>query len=72
MTITFYEHKYVVELKIWYGKAAHEEGLNQLANYLDRLDLTEGYLIVFDHAEVKEWGSGWLEHQGKKIFVVWV
>ncbi len=72
VTITFYEHKYVVELKIWCGKAAHEEGLNQLADYLDRLDLEEGYLLVFDHAEVKKWDSGWLVHKGKKIFVVWV
>lgn len=72
VTITFYEHKYVVELKIWYGKAAHTEGLNQLANYLDRLDLDEGYLLIFDHAEVKEWGSGWIDHNEKRIFVVWV
>jgi AAA-like domain/PD-(D/E)XK nuclease superfamily len=72
VTLTFYEHKYVVELKIWYGKAAHAEGLNQLANYLDRLDLEEGYLIIFDHKEVKEWDSGWLFHNEKKIFAVWV
>jgi hypothetical protein len=72
VTLTFYEHKYVVELKIWYGKAAHAEGLNQLANYLDRLDLEEGYLIIFDHKEIKEWGSGWLSHNGKRIFAVWV
>ena len=72
VTITFYEHKYVVELKIWYGKAAHAKGLNQLADYLDRLDLEEGYLIIFDHAEVKEWHSDWLHHNGKRIFAVWV
>ncbi len=72
VTLTFYEHKYVVELKIWYGKAAHAEGLNQLADYLDRLDLDEGYLIIFDHAEIKEWQSGPIVHNGKRIFVVWV
>jgi hypothetical protein len=72
VTLTFYEHKYVVELKIWYGKAAHTEGLNQLANYLDRLDLEEGYLIIFDHKEIKEWNSGWFFHNEKKIFAVWL
>ena len=72
VTITFYQHKYVAELKIWYGKAAHAEGLNQLADYLDRLALTEGYLIIFDHAEVKSWNAEWINHEGKKIFMVWV
>ena len=72
VTITFYQHKYVAELKIWYGKVAHEEGLNQLNGYLDRLELTEGYLIIFDHAEVKSWNAEWINHEGKKIFVVWV
>ena len=72
VTITFYQHKYVAELKIWRGQVAHEEGLNQLDDYLDRLKLTEGYLIIFDHKEIKTWDSGWIEHNGKRIFIVWV
>ena len=72
VSITFYQHKYVAELKIWRGKAAHEEGLTQLVDYLDRLELTEGYLVIFDHTEVKSWKTEWVNHQGKKIFIVWV
>jgi AAA-like domain len=72
VTITFYQHKYVAELKIWRGQAAHEEGLNQLDDYLDRLKLTEAYLIIFDHKEVKTWDSGWINHNGKRIFIIWV
>ena len=72
VSITFYQHKYVAELKIWRGKAAHEEGLTQLVDYLDRLELTEGYLVIFDHTEVKLWKTEWVNHQGKKIFIVWV
>jgi hypothetical protein len=72
VTITFYQHKYVAELKIWRGQAAHEEGLAQLNDYLDRLHLTEGYLLIFDHKEVKTWHSEWIEYNGKKIFIVWV
>jgi hypothetical protein len=72
VTITFYQHKYVAELKIWRGQAAHEEGLDQLSDYLDRLKLTEGYLIIFDHKEIKTWDSGWIEHNGKRIFAIWV
>jgi hypothetical protein len=72
VTITFYQHKYVAELKIWRGQAAHEEGLEQLSDYLDRLKLTEGYLIIFDHKEIKTWESGWIDYKDKKIFIAWV
>jgi hypothetical protein len=72
VTITFYQHKYVAELKVWRGEAAHEEGLDQLSDYLDRLKLTEGYLIIFDHKETKTWASGWINHGNKKVFIVWV
>ena len=72
VTITFYQHKYVAELKIWRGQVAHEEGLTQLADYLDRLNLDTGYLLIFDHKEIKEWHSEWIEFKDKKIFVVWV
>jgi hypothetical protein len=72
VTITYYQHKYVAELKIWRGQVAHEKGLNQLSDYLDRLNLTEGYLVIFDHSAVKTWHSEWITHNGKKIFIVWV
>jgi PD-(D/E)XK nuclease superfamily len=72
VTITFYQHRYVAELKIWRGQVEHEEGLNQLANYLDRLHLDTGYLLIFDHKEIKTWQSEWIEYKDKKIFIVWV
>jgi hypothetical protein len=72
VTITFYQHKYVAELKIWRGQVAHEEGLEQLSDYLDRLKLTEGYLIIFDHKEIKTWESGWIDYKDKRIFIAWV
>ncbi len=72
VVITYYQHKYVAELKVWRGQAAHEEGLEQLSDYLDRLKLTEGYLLIFDHKEIKTWASGWIEFKDKKIFIVWV
>ena len=72
ITITYYQHKYVAELKIWRGEVAHEKGLNQLNDYLDRLKLTEGYLVIFDHSAVKTWHSEWITHNEKRIFIVWV
>lgn len=72
VTITYYQHKYVAELKIWRGQVTHEKGLNQLSDYLDRLNLTEGYLVIFDHSAVKTWHFEWITHNDKKIFIVWV
>jgi Predicted AAA-ATPase len=72
VAITYFQHKYVAELKLWYGQKAHDKGLIQLADYLDRQTLNEGYLLIFDHSEVKNWHSEWVEVQGKRIFAVWV
>ena len=72
VVITYLHQKFVAELKLWYGPKAHEEGLKQLCDYLDRQNLDKGYLLIFDHSEVKKWRSEWIETDGKKIFAVWV
>jgi hypothetical protein len=72
VVITFLNQKYIAELKLWRGEKAHAKGLLQLADYLQKQALTEGYLIVFDHSETKEWRSEWATVEGKKIFTVWV
>jgi hypothetical protein len=71
IAITFFEHKYVVELKIWRGEEAHQKGLAQLTAYLDRQGLDTGYLVIFDHATTKNWKNGWMEISGKRVFAVW-
>ncbi len=70
--ITYLQQKYVAELKIWRDPEAHAEGLDQLANYLDRQALNEGYLLIFDHSKKKTWKSGWEMALGKRVFVAWV
>ena len=72
VVITYLHEKFVAELKLWYGQKAHEKGLVQLAAYLDTQALDSGYLLIFDHSEVKNWHSEWIEAHGKKIFTVWV
>jgi len=72
VVITHLQKRYVAELKRWYGPKAHEKGLAQLADYLEKLGLSEGYLLIFDLAEVKNWHSEWVEVHGKKILAVWV
>jgi hypothetical protein len=72
VVITYLQEKFVAELKIWRGEKAHEKGLLQLSDYLDRQHLKEGFLLIFDHSEIKNWQSEWLEIEGKKIFMAWV
>jgi len=72
VVITYFQHKYLAELKIWRGEALHEKGLLQLADYLACLGLTDGYLVIFDHGKRKSWKKGWTEVQGKRVFAVWV
>ena len=72
VVITYLHQKFVAELKLWYGQKAHEKGLVQLVDYLDRQALDEGYLLIFDHSEVKNWHSEWINAHGKKIFTIWV
>ncbi len=70
--ITYYQHQYVIELKLWRGQKAHEDGLDQLADYLDRLGLDEGFLLIFDPRVKKEWKQQDIPHRDKRIFAVWV
>ena len=67
IVITYNQFKYIVELKIWYGDVAHEKGLTQLADYLDRQNLQLGYLLIFDHSKKKSWGKDWRDVEGKRI-----
>ena len=70
---TYNEHKYIIELKRWYGKVYHEKGIVQLSDYLDIQGVKTGYLVIFEHnKEEKTWHKEWIEHDGKRIFAVWV
>ncbi|MCB9293806.1 MAG: AAA-like domain-containing protein [Lewinellaceae bacterium] len=72
IALTYYRHKYVIELKRWYGPKAHQKGLDQLSGYLERQSLASGYLIIFEHRTEKTWRQERIRHQGKEIFAVWV
>ena len=72
VVITYLQYKYIAELKIWRGQKAHEKGILQLNDYLDSQAVNEGFLVIFDHSEVKNWHSDWTEVEGKKVFMVWV
>ena len=68
VVITYHQHLYVAELKIWHGQELHKKGLIQLADYLETLSLDTGYLLIFDHNVKKTWKKDWVTVNGKRIF----
>ena len=70
--VTYFQHRYILELKQWYGQKAHQKGLDQLADYLTIHSLSTGFLLIFDSRKKKTWQQQTITHQGKTIFAVWV
>ncbi len=75
LCIEFAGERFAFELKR-NSRRVIEEGRNQLANYLHRLSLPSGWLIVFSRGEVTDWDQvGRREHfteAGKQIEVIWL
>jgi hypothetical protein len=69
---TYGTHKYIIELKRWYGEESHKKGIAQLTDYLDIHGANVGYLVIFEYNKVKSWRKEWIESKGKQIFAVWV
>ena len=49
LLITYNQHKYIVETKIWEGDRYYQAGKKQLAAYLKLESTQKGYYVVFDH-----------------------
>ncbi|MBW6410730.1 AAA-like domain-containing protein [Clostridium weizhouense] len=72
VVITYNNFKYIIEMKIWRGPKYHEDGLNQLCDYLDIHGLDKGYLVIFNFNKNKEFKEERLNIQDKDIFEVYV
>ena len=72
VVITYLEQKFIVELKIWRGEEYHQQGLKQLAEYLESQNLNQGYLLSFNFNQNKEYKDQELEVDNKIIFAYWV
>lgn len=72
VVVTYQEHRYIIELKRWYGKEYHEQGLAQLVDYLDIHNAQKGYLLIFDQRKEKSWSRETVQIEGKEILAVWV
>jgi len=71
LIVDYGAEQFIVELKRWYGEAAHEKAYDQLCGYLESKNRNTGFLLTFDFRSDKNTGkpqSKWIEHNGKKIF----
>ncbi|MGB1243305.1 MAG: AAA-like domain-containing protein [Chitinophagales bacterium] len=72
IVITYFQYKYIIELKRWYGDSLHQNGIEQLCDYLDKQHQTKGYLVIFEHRTAKTWRQERIPIDGKEIFAVWI
>jgi len=70
--VTYFQHRYIIELKLWYGEEYHQKGLTQLSDYLETHGVEEGFLVIFDDRKKKSWKNEKVQHNGKEILAVWV
>ncbi|HID99490.1 MAG TPA: AAA family ATPase [Thiotrichaceae bacterium] len=75
LCIEFADERFAFELKL-NRKEALSEGKEQLVDYLNRLSLDQGWLVIFSRKEVSDWdGVGKREsllEGGKRIEVIWL
>jgi hypothetical protein len=75
IVVDYLAEQFIVELKLWYGEAAHEKAYEQLAGYLKSKNKDTGFLLTFDFRKTDNVGEPqfkWVEYEGKKIFDVMV
>lgn len=48
--------QFIIEMKIWHGEVYHQDGEQQLSDYLDTYGLKKGYMLTFNFNKNKEVG----------------
>ncbi len=74
LLITWQKDRHAIEVKLRRDRETEEEALDQVAGYLDRLGLDEGWLVFFDLRQGPTWAERLyqreVEHAGKRIRIV--
>jgi hypothetical protein len=68
------EERHAIEVKLRRDTETEAEALDQLARYLDHMDLGEGWMVMFDLRKELPWSERLtlreVEHAGKRVRVV--
>lgn len=55
LCVHYQERRYPIELKLRYDQKTYQEGVKQLADYMETLGCAEGWLLVFDRRKHIAW-----------------
>lgn len=67
IVVDYRGQQYIIETKIWRGKAYHADGEEQLWNYLEQYHLEKGYMLIFNFNRKKNAGIREIVYKGKII-----
>ncbi|MDE6005864.1 MAG: ATP-binding protein [Oscillospiraceae bacterium] len=67
VVIDYAGEQYIIELKIWRGQQYHDDGEQQLSDYLDYHHLKKGYLLTFNFNQNKETGIKYVQFGDKEL-----
>ena len=74
LLVEWRDARHAIEVKLRRDTETEADALAQLARYLDRLGLTEGWLVLFDLRKELSWQDKLFvrdaEHRGKTIHVI--
>ncbi|MCL1864036.1 MAG: AAA-like domain-containing protein [Defluviitaleaceae bacterium] len=70
IVVDFGRQQFIIELKLWDGKAKQEDAYKQLCGYLESKHTGTGYLLTFDFRKNKKKKAEWLKIYGKDVFHV--
>jgi RecB family endonuclease NucS len=71
--IEWKDARYAIEVKVRRGKSTEARGVQQLSRYLDQMQLTQGWLVLFDMRKLrweKKLYQREVEYDGKRIWIV--
>jgi hypothetical protein len=74
LLIEWRAERHAIEVKLRRGSTTEARALEQVVRYLDRLGLSEGWLVMFDLRKGPDWDEKItqreVEHRGKRVCVV--
>jgi len=69
LIVDFNDEQFIIELKIWKGEQKHEKAYEQLIEYLNSKNKSNGYLLTFDFRKrrAKKPSAKWVRKNKKKF-----
>ena len=67
LIVDYCGEQFIVEAKLWHGSVRHQQGEEQLFDYLENHHLDRGYMLTFNFNKKKEIGVKAIPYKGKVL-----